>query len=158
VIRATSDIDVALAETSDESLKRTLKCLEKKGFKFPNRHPSVRLPLIYASNPDLWDLEIWLRPNGIVWDEETLRRRLRCEYGTGDSRFEAYVLSPEDFIVNKFARLDRTANDELDAAKVYINIERIDSEYLERRARQANVRDLVSAMIDRVRELKRRRL
>lgn len=155
VIRATIDLDVGLAVTLRDQLRLIVRQLETRGYKFAST-PSPAHAMIYAYNPQIFDLEIWLRPDGVVWDRETLQRRLKFEYNDGNKKFEAYVLGPEDFIVNKFARSDRTANDELDATKVYINLRHtIDLAYLERRAKSAKVWDLVSAMRDHADAMKR---
>jgi predicted nucleotidyltransferase len=57
-----------------------------------------------------------------------------------DEGFEAWVISPEDFIVNKLARPDRGAVDEQDVKSVLVRQEdKLDRKYLERRARDAGV-------------------
>jgi len=151
VVRATSDIDVGLATGLHEKIEKVISAMEKEGYDFPNRRPGSTSAMLLAAHPMLADLEIWLHPDGVVWDSETLKRRLRATYGVGTDAFTAYVLSPEDFIVNKLSRPDRSALDELDVVKVLVaQWENLDREYLERRARQARVWDLAEAMVGRV--------
>lgn len=151
VVRATIDIDVGLATSLRDKIEKVISAMEKEGYNFPSRKPSSTSAMLLAVHPTLADLEIWLHPDGVVWDSETLKRRLYATYGVGADAFTAYVLSPEDFIVNKLSRPDRGALDELDVVKVLVaQWENLDKEYLEKRARQARVRDLVEAMMDRV--------
>jgi len=57
-----------------------------------------------------------------------------------DENVEAWVVSPEDFIVNKLARRDRGAVDEQDVKSVLVRQEgKLDWQYLNRRAREAGV-------------------
>lgn len=151
VVRATSDIDVGLATSLHDKIEKVISAMEKEGYEFPNRKFGSSNAMFLAVHPMLADLEIWLRPDGVVWDSETLKRRLRVNYGVGTEAFTAYVLSPEDFVVNKLSRPDRSALDELDVVKVLVaQWKNLDGEYLKKRARQARVWDLAEAMLDRV--------
>jgi len=69
--------------------------------------------------------------------------------------FQAYVLSPEDFIVNKLSRGDRSARDEEDVAGVMASSKKIDWKYLTRRARDAGVWELARELKEKVGSLKR---
>jgi len=104
--------------------------------------------MVYLSDSEnLIDVELWFKPDGIVWDEETLRRRWKVDFGAGEKPFEVYVLSPEDFIVNKLARKDRSAGDEEDVVGVMASSkDKIDWRYLAKRARGAEAEDLVRAL------------
>jgi hypothetical protein len=78
-----------------------------------------------------------LRPDGIVFDDETLRRRQRVKL---DANIWAWIVSAEDFIVNKLARPDRGVTDEQDVKGVLVRQEnKLDSEYLQRRAKEAGL-------------------
>jgi len=58
--------------------------------------------------------------------------------------FEAWIISPEDFIVTKLARPDRSVIDEQDVKSVLImQRNKLDREYLEKRARNAGVLTLL---------------
>jgi hypothetical protein len=89
-------------------------------------------------------MELWLKPDGIVFDDETLRRRQKAEI---DANLWAWIISAEDFIVNKLARPDRGAIDEQDAKSVLIRqANKLDNEYLQRRAAQAGVLAILQAI------------
>jgi hypothetical protein len=62
-----------------------------------------------------------------------------------------FVIGPEDFIVNKLARLDRRSQDERDAASVLARqADRIDWKYLRKRTKAAGVGDVFGEIIRRV--------
>jgi hypothetical protein len=83
------------------------------------------------------ETELWLKPDGIVFDDETLRRRQKVKL---DAHTLARVVSAEDFIVNKLARPDRGVTDEQDVKSVLVRQEnKLNKQYLERRAREAGV-------------------
>ena len=83
------------------------------------------------------EAELWLKPDGITFDNETLKRRRKAELGKDVS---AWIISPEDFIVNKLARPDRGAVDEQDVKSVLVRqAGKLDNEYLTKRAQQAEV-------------------
>ncbi|MCJ7470257.1 nucleotidyltransferase, partial [Candidatus Bathyarchaeota archaeon] len=87
------------------------------------------------------EMELWLKPDGVVFDAELLRRRRKARL---DAKVEAWVISPEDFIVNKLARPDRGVIDEQDVKSVLVRQEgKLDEEYLKRRAREAGVLTLL---------------
>ncbi len=82
-------------------------------------------------------MELWLKPDGIVFDNETLRRRRKVKL---DENIKTWIVSPEDFITNKLARPDRGAIDEQDVKSVLVRQEgKLDEEYLKRRTRNAGV-------------------
>jgi hypothetical protein len=83
------------------------------------------------------EVELWLKPDGIVFDDETLRRRQKAKL---DASTWAWLVSAEDFIVNKLARPDRGVTDEQDVKSVLTRQEnKLDNEYLQRRAKEAGV-------------------
>ena len=85
-----------------------------------------------------------MRPDGIDFDDELLKRRRKMELVTG---FEAWIISPEDFIVTKLARPDRSVIDEQDVKSVLImQRNKLDREYLEKRARNAGVLTLLETI------------
>ncbi len=89
------------------------------------------------------EVEFWLRPDGIEWDREALRRRRKVDIGG----VKAWVVSPEDFIVSKLARPDRGVQDEKDVAGVLVRVgSRLDHRYLNRRARKAGVLPVLEAI------------
>ncbi|MFX0069420.1 MAG: hypothetical protein ACFE7I_10135 [Candidatus Hodarchaeota archaeon] len=57
-----------------------------------------------------------------------------------DENVEAWIVSPEDFIINKLARPDRGVIDEQDVKSVLVRQhDNLDEEYLQRRAQENGV-------------------
>ena len=135
-IRTTLDIDLAVAIKTDEEIKQLFRWLQSIDFEVTNYSPQNPLIIIVDRREEL-EVELWLKPDGIVFDEETLRRRRRAKL---DENTEAWIISPEDFIVNKLARLDRGAVDEQDVKSVLVRQgDKLDRRYLNKRARDAEV-------------------
>jgi len=135
-IRTTLDIDLAVAIKTDEEIKQLFRWLQSIDFEVTNYSPQNPLIIIVDRREEL-EVELWLKPDGIVFDEETLRRRKRAKL---DENTEAWIISPEDFIVNKLARLDRGAVDEQDVKSVLVRQgDKLDRRYLNKRARDAEV-------------------
>lgn len=135
-IRTTFDLDLAVAIKTEEELKQLRNWLKSIDFEVTNYSPLNPL-IIFLDQKEKVEIELWLRPDGIVFDDETLRRRRRVKL---DSNIEAWIVSPEDFIVNKLARPDRGVVDEQDVKSVLVRQRgKLDKEYLERRARDAGV-------------------
>lgn len=88
------------------------------------------------------EIELWLKPDGIVLDDETLKRRSKAKLNLN---VETWIVSPEDFTVNKLARPDRGVNDEQDVKSVLVRQEgRLDQEYLTRRAEKVGVLQILN--------------
>lgn len=135
-IRATVDIDLAVAIKPGEELNHLLNLLRSADFEPTICSPNNPLIVILDQKEKI-EIELWLRPDGIVFDEETLGRRQKVEL---DSNIWAWIVSAEDFIVNKLARPDRGAIDEQDVKSVLVRQEnKLDNEYLQRRAGEAGV-------------------
>jgi len=135
-IRTTLDIDLAVAIKTDEEIKQLFRWLQSIDFEVTNYSPQNPL-IIVVDRREKLEVELWLKPDGIVFDEETLRRRRRAKL---DENAEAWIISPEDFIVNKLARPDRGAVDEQDVKSVLIRQgDKLDRRYLNKRARDAEV-------------------
>lgn len=161
VPRSTVDVDIGLTVGEAKKIQDLVRKLEaRKVVAFEKPRPEYTM--VYMSDREnLVDAELWFKPDGIRWDEETLRRRWKVAFGVTGESFEAYVLSPEDFIVNKLARKDRSARDEEDVVGVMESLKkksakkRIDWRYLDRRAREAGVLDLVQELREKIRLIKR---
>jgi len=82
------------------------------------------------------EAEIWLTPSDrFRWDEEMIRRIRKSEKGIN-------VLSPEDYIISKLARADRSAVDVDDVMQLMVILkDEIDMQYLEKRAVWAEIGD-----------------
>jgi len=97
-------------------------------------------------------VEFWFEPDGVDL-REAVKRRWRVDVGG----MKVWIVGPEDFIVNKLARRDRSELDEHDVISVLERQKRLDEKYLERRSRAAGVLEILRALRKRVEETKARR-
>lgn len=135
-IRATIDIDLAVAVRSQEELEKLRNWLKQADFEAPV-YSFANPVMVVFDRKEKVEIEMWWRPDGIVFDDETLKRRRRAAL---NSDVEAWIVSPEDFIVNKLVRPDRGAVDEQDVKSVLIRQgNKLDERYLKRRAQKASV-------------------
>jgi hypothetical protein len=135
-IRTTVDIDLAVAIRTEKELKQLLNSLRSADFE-PTIASSNNPLLVVLDRKENIEMELWLKPDGVVFDDETLRRRQKAEVY---ANFWVWIISAEDFIVNKLARPDRGAIDEQDVKSVLTRQEtKLDNEYLQRRAKKAGV-------------------
>jgi hypothetical protein len=94
------------------------------------------------------EIEVWTKPDGVTFDDELLRRRVKVR---PFDDFEMFAIGPEDFIVNKLSRKDRGVQDETDVVSVLERQKRkLDHEYLAKRAKAADAMGLLQALTDRV--------
>jgi len=149
-IRATQDIDMAAAITNIETLERLSHELEQKSFE-KTAKPMLKAACIYVlDRENLVDVEIWLKPDGIIFDKELLTRRQRRQILDMD----LWIIGPEDFIVNKLSRSDRSARDESDIVSVLIAQRgKLDKKYLEKRAKKFSVLSLLQALENKVKKI-----
>lgn len=147
-IRATQDIDIAIAVGDLRKLEQLITDLKSEGFEAPAT-PRLEAACIYLlDREDSVDVELWQKPDGVQFDRELLSRRRQANL-LGDVRI--WIIGPEDFIVNKLARVDRGARDESDAASVLIEMkDKLDREYLENRAKQFAVNELLKTLERRI--------
>jgi hypothetical protein len=134
-IRTTVDIDLAVAiKTGEEN--QFLASLKSADFE-PTAYSPLNPLIVILDRKEKIEIEVWLKPDGIVFDNETLERRKKVKM---DADIWAWIVSAEDFIVNKLARPDRGVIDEQDVKSVLIIQEnKLDNEYLKRRAKEAGV-------------------
>jgi hypothetical protein len=149
-IRATQDIDVAVAITNIETLKCLIHELEQKTFE-KTAKPMLEAACIYVlDRENLVDVEIWLKPDGIIFDKELLTRRRHRQILDMD----IWIIGPEDFIVNKLSRSDRSARDESDVVSVLIaQREKLDKKYLEKRAKKFSILSLLQSLENKVKKI-----
>ena len=142
-IRTTVDLDLAVAVKTQEEFNILLTLLRATDFEPTICSPSN--PLIVAvDRKEKIEFELWTKPEGIVFDEQTLRRRRKAQLSEG---FSAWVVSAEDFIVTKLARPDRGVIDEQDVKSVLVRQEgKLDWNYLEKRAKDAQVLTTLKAV------------
>ena len=102
--------------------------------------PTIRSPnepLIVVDRQEKIEFEVWTKPDGVIFDDETLRRRRKARLSEDIS---AWIVSPEDFIVTKLARPNRGVIDEQDVKSVLVRqVGNINWKYLEKRAKEAEV-------------------
>lgn len=146
-IRATQDVDMAIAASYEKSVELQGR-LQKSGYQVaPEPHPDASLFFV-TDLKEMLEVEMWTKPDGVVFDKELLRRRVKVR-PFSDS-FEMFAIGPEDFIVNKLARKDRGVQDEQDAVSVLaMQKGKLDYSYLRKRAKQASVIDLLETIMQR---------
>jgi hypothetical protein len=147
-IRATQDVDIAIAAPFSEMVKLHRHLVER-GFQLP-ASPNKRAPLFVLTDlENRAEIEVWTKPDGVTFDDELLRRRVKVR--PFDDDFEMFAIGPEDFIVNKLSRKDRGVQDEMDVVSVLERQKRkLDYQYLEKRAKAADAMGLLQALTDRV--------
>lgn len=146
-IRATIDIDLAAAIKSTRELNDLYADLDRIKFDVPTGK-SIKTPVILVRDrEENIEVELWLKPDGVVFNKETLKRRIKVALGPD---IIAWIISAEDFIVNKLSRPDRGAQDEEDVKSVLeLQKGKLDMEYLIKRARATDVLDLLSMIMKR---------
>lgn len=135
-IRTTIDLDLAVGIKTEEELIQLCDLLQLIDFEATISSPLNPLIVIFDRKEKV-EIELWFKPDGIVFDDETLRRRRKVRM---DVDVQVWIVSPEDFIVNKLARPDRGVIDEQDVKSVLVRQEgKLDKEYLKKRAEDAGV-------------------
>ncbi len=141
-IRATVDLDIAVRIESSKRFDSFVQRVKRSGFE-PEVTSFLNPVSVFKDAKTGIEVEFWLRPDGIKWDGETLRRRRKTKIGS----VGVWLVSPEDFIVTKLARTDRGVQDEKDVKSVLTRLRgSIDRKYLERRAGEAGVLALLQAI------------
>jgi len=135
-IRTTVDLDLAVAIETQKKFSYLLNLLRAAEFEPTICSPNNPL-IVVVDRQEKIEFELWTKPDGIVFDEQTLRRRKKEQLSEG---FSAWVVSAEDFIVTKLSRPDRDVIDEQDVKSVLVRQEgKLDWNYLEKRAKDAQV-------------------
>jgi len=142
-IRATLDIDMAVAIKTEEELNQLRKWLQAINIEVTLYAPDNPV-IVIVDRKEKVEAELWLKPDGITFDNETLKRRRKAKLS---ENINAWIISPEDFITNKLARPDRGAVDEQDVKSVLIRqAGKLDNKYLKKRAQQANVLTILQSI------------
>jgi hypothetical protein len=137
VTRTTLDLDVAISFSASSEISDFLNELQKNKVK-TLQNPQLEHLVFTVFSTELKDeAEIWLAPcDAFSWDEEILSRIQTVE---GDPNLR--VLSPEDFILTKLARDDRSYVDIQDVLQILLAQQQlIDWNYLLTRASQQGVK------------------
>ena len=147
-IRATQDVDIAIAASFSKVVKLHKRLVER-GFQLP-ASPDKLAPLFVLTDlENRAEVEVWTKPDGVTFDDELLRRRVKVR--PFDDDFKMFAIGPEDFIVNKLSRKDRGVQDEMDVVSVLERQKgKLDYEYLTKRAKAADAMGLLQALKDRV--------
>ena len=140
-VRATLDIAVAInTKQEHEQLRKWLREIDVEVTLYAPDNPVM----VIVDRKEKIEAELWLKPDGITFDNETLKRRRKAKLSENIS---AWIISPEDFIINKLARPDRGAVDEQDVKSVLIRqAGKLDHKYLTKRAKQANVLTILQSI------------
>jgi hypothetical protein len=147
-IRATQDLDLAIVAEYGEIVKLQ-KRLKQVGYQLPSP-PSEDTPVFVVTDlENMMEIELWTKPDGVTFDKELLRRRIKVR--PFDDDFEIFAIGPEDFIVNKLARKDRGVQDEQDVASVLeLQKGKLDYPYLKKRAKTANTEEILATLMMKV--------
>ena len=142
-IRTTIDIDIAVAIKTKQEHEQLRKWLHEIDIEITLYSPNNPV-MVIVDRKEKVEAELWLKPDGITFDNETLKRRKKA---TLSSKINAWIISPEDFIINKLARPDRGAIDEQDVKSVLTRqADKLDNKYLTKRAQQANVLTILQSI------------
>jgi hypothetical protein len=147
-IRATQDLDFAIA-AEYSVIVRLQNRLRQLGYQLPARS-DAKAPVFFVTDlENVIELELWTKPDGVIFDKELLRRRTKVR--PFDDDFEIFAIGPEDFIVNKLARKDRGVQDEQDVASVLkLQKSKLDYAYLEKRAKAANTFEILATLMMKI--------
>lgn len=77
-IRTTIDLDLAVAIKTEKELKQLRSWLQSIDFEATISHPQNPVFVVVDQNEKV-EIELWLKPDGIVFDDETLRRRRKVK-------------------------------------------------------------------------------
>ena len=140
-IRTTLDIDIAIA-LEDRDFKALCDKAETVGYR--TALTAVKNPYsVYLDTETGYEVEVWRAPDGITWDQETLKRRNRFQV----DGLDVWVISAEDYIVTKLARPDRSNSDEMDVLSVLVRMDKtLDREYLTKRVKNAQVEHILETI------------
>ncbi len=129
VTRTTLDLDIAVYVKTDEELQLLIKQLEDYHVKTVQKPKISHLVFTVFSIKFHDEAEIWLHPcDAFIWDEKMLDR---IRVVSGETNLK--VLAPEDFIMTKLARMDRSNVDLQDVVQVILSEKTLDWIYLIRR-------------------------
>lgn len=146
-IRATLDVDLAIAASYEKNIELQHR-LQRLGYQIPSA-PNRKAPFFLVTDlKEMLEVELWTKPDGVTFDSELLRRRVKVR--PYNDSFEIFAIGPEDFVVNKVARADRGVQDEQDAVSVLaLQKGKLDYTYLRKRAKQASVIELLETLMQR---------
>ncbi|MEM3401778.1 MAG: nucleotidyltransferase [Candidatus Hadarchaeales archaeon] len=144
--RATYDIDLAISIKNPKVFRKMEEELLKRKFQLPaGLKPGA--PCVYLGDlENQTNVEFWFKPDGVNF-KEALKRRWRVDVAAG---LKVWVIGPEDFILNKLARPDRSELDEHDVISVMELCKKLDERYLRKRAKSIGVLEVLDALRSRM--------
>jgi len=149
-VRSTMDVDLAIAVKWPEKLERLVSELRINNYQIPSNPTLKDAVFLILDKDNMVEIELWQKPDGIRIDDNVLKRRQRLK--VDDISF--WVIGPEDLIVNKLSRVDRSPIDEQDVVTVLVRQKgRLDRKYLENQAKRAGVSSLLEMLETRAEEL-----
>jgi hypothetical protein len=75
-IRATLDVDLAIASDHEKSIELQRR-LQKPGYQLASE-PNPSAPFFLVTDlKEMLEVEMWTKPDGVVFDRELLRRRVK---------------------------------------------------------------------------------
>jgi hypothetical protein len=126
VTRTTLDLDIAIYVKTNEMLQLLINKLKDNHIQTAQKPKISHLLFTVFSTKFHDEAEIWLHPcDAFIWDDEMIDR-IKVVSGERDLR----VLAPEDFIMTKLARMDRSNVDLQDIVQVILSEKNIDWTYL----------------------------
>ncbi len=129
VTRTTLDLDIAIHVKTDQELQLVINNLEANHIKTVQKPKISHLVFTVFSTKYHDEAEIWLHPcDAFIWDNEMINR---IKVVTGEINIR--VLAPEDFIMTKLARMDRSTIDLQDIVQVILSEKKLDWTYLIKR-------------------------
>jgi len=152
-VRSTMDVDLAIAIKESEKLTRLVSELHANNYQIPC-NPSLKDRVFQMLDKDnMVEIELWQKPDGINIDNALLKRRQKREaHGVS-----FWIIGPEDLVVNKLSRPDRSPIDEQDVITVLVRQKgRLDRRYLEKQAKKAGVYGLLEILETRAEETRAR--
>lgn len=150
-IRATQDVDFAIVMKQPKKLEHLVSELRSNNYQISTANPKINHAMIQIMDKDNEvEMELWLKLDGITMGDKLLKRRLKRN--VHDITF--WVIGPEDFIINKLSRPDRSPTDEQDVISVLKRQKgKLDREYLEKRAKKTEILQLLEFLEARMEEL-----
>ena len=147
-IRSTIDIDIAIIVKTNKKLLDLILELKNNDYQIPSDNQRLDQAMIQITDmSNMVEIELWLKPDGLVMDNMLLKKRSKGTIG-GSSY---WIIGPEDLIINKLSRPDRSETDEMDVITVLKNQKKnLDWKYLEKRAKKADIFSLLKTLEERI--------
>lgn len=149
-VRSTIDIDLAIAIKQPEKLDQLISELRSNKYQVTS-NPKTNHPVFpILDEENMVEMELWQKPDGIDMGAEILKRRQKRR----KDNLSFWIIGPEDLIINKLSRPDRSPGDEQDVITVlHRQRDKLDRHYLENRAKQVGLLSLLEALEEKITEI-----